>query len=51
MEHERERLWWTIEAYLTCWRIEETIRFVKQSYQTEDIRVSTYKRLRNMMGL
>ena len=29
----------------------ETIRFVKQSYQLEDIRVLTYDRLRNMMGL
>lgn len=40
-----------IEAYLTRWRIEETIRFVKQSYQLEGIRVLTYERLRNMMGL
>jgi hypothetical protein len=51
MEHKRQRLWWVIEAYLTRWRIEETIRFVKQSYQLEDIRVLTYDRLRNMMGL
>jgi hypothetical protein len=51
MEHKRQRLWWAIEAYLTRWRIEETIRFVKQSYQLEDIRVLTYDRLRNMMGL
>jgi hypothetical protein len=51
MENKRQRLWWTIEAYLTRWRIEETIRFVKQSYQLEDIRVLTYDRLRNMMGL
>ena len=51
MENKRQRLWWAIEAYLTRWRIEETIRFVKQSYQLEDIRVLTYERLRNMMGL
>jgi hypothetical protein len=51
MENKRQRLWWAIEAYLTRWRIEETIRFVKQSYQLEDIRVLTYDRLRNMMGL
>jgi Transposase DDE domain len=51
MENKRQRLWWVIEAYLTRWRIEETIRFVKQSYQVEDIRVLTYERLRNMMGL
>jgi hypothetical protein len=47
----RRRLWWFVEAYITRWRIEETIRFVKQSYQLEDIRVLTYDRLRNMMGL
>lgn len=47
----RQRLWWFVEAYITRWRIEETIRFVKQSYKLEDIRVLTYDRLRNMMGL
>jgi hypothetical protein len=51
MQKKRQRIWWAIEAYLTRWRIEETIRFVKQSYQVEDIRVLTYDRLRNMMGL
>jgi hypothetical protein len=51
MENKRQRLWWAIEAYLTRWRIEETIRFVKQRYQLEDIRILTYERLRNMMGL
>jgi hypothetical protein len=48
---KRQRLWWFVEAYITRWRIEETIRFVKQSYRLEDIRVLTYDRLRNMMGL
>jgi hypothetical protein len=48
---KRQRLWWFVEAYITRWRIEETIRFVKQSYKLEDIRVLTYDRLRNMMGL
>jgi hypothetical protein len=51
MEHKRQRLWWMIEAYLTLWRIEDTIRFVKQSYQIEDFRVLTYERLRNIIGL
>jgi len=51
VEKKRQRLWWFIEAYITRWRIEETIRFVKQSYKLEDIRVLTYDRLRNMMGL
>jgi hypothetical protein len=47
----RQRMWWFVEAYITRWRIEETIRFIKQSYRLEDIRVLTYDRLRNMMGL
>jgi hypothetical protein len=47
----RQRMWWFVEAYITRWRIEETIRFVKQSYKLEDIRVLTYDRLRTMMGL
>ena len=36
---------------LTRWRIEESIRFIKQSYDLEDIRVMTYDRLRNMVVL
>jgi hypothetical protein len=31
--------------------VEETIRFLKQSYQLEDIRVLTYVKLQNMMAL
>jgi hypothetical protein len=33
------------------WRMVETIRFIKQSYQLEDIRLLTYVRLQNMMAL
>jgi hypothetical protein len=44
-------LWWVVSAYLTRWRVEETIRFGKQSYQVEDIRVLTYERLRNLIVL
>ena len=40
-----------MEAYLSRWRIEETIRFVKQSYGFENIRVTTYARIRNMASL
>ena len=47
----RTLLWWVLESYLTRWRIEETIRFIKQSYDLEDIRVLTYERLKNMMAL
>lgn len=38
-----------VAAYLTRWRIEVTIRFIKQSYELQDIRVLSYRRLRNMV--
>ncbi len=40
-----------VSAYLTRWRIEEAIRFIKQSYDLEDVRVLSYQRLRNMAVL
>lgn len=51
MRRNRKVLWWAVEAYITRWRVEETIRFIKQSYDIEDIRVLTYDRLRNMTVL
>lgn len=47
----RECLWFIIDGYLTRWRIEEAIRFTKQSYNLEDIRVLTYRRLCNLVAL
>jgi hypothetical protein len=47
----RISLWQIIESYITRWSIEETIRFIKQSYNLEDIRLMTYRRLQNMMAL
>jgi hypothetical protein len=47
----RKSLWRIIQSYLTRWRIEETFRFIKQSYQLEDIRLLTYRRLQNMMSI
>jgi len=51
MRRNRKVLWWAVEAYLTRWRVEDTIRFIKQSYDFEDIRVLTYNRLKNMATL
>ena len=47
----RKSIWKVVESYLARWRVEETIRFIKQSYQLEDIRLLTYERLRNMAAL
>jgi hypothetical protein len=41
---------WVMQSYHTRWRVEETIRFIKQSYALEDVRVLTYRRLQNMMA-
>jgi hypothetical protein len=51
VKKSRKALWSIIESYMSRWRIEETIRFVKQSYNLEDIRLLTYLRLQNMMAL
>lgn len=51
MRKRRGVLWWAVEAYLTRWRVEETIRFIKQNYNLEDVRVMTYNHLRNMAAL
>jgi hypothetical protein len=51
LRRSRKRVWWALQAYLTRWRIEETIRFAKQSYAVEDVRVQRYERLRNVVVL
>ena len=51
LKHSFKSLWSVVGGYLTRWRIEEMIRFWKQSYQVEDIRVLTYRHLRNMIAL
>ncbi len=48
---DSQSLWWIVRIYLTRWKIEETFRFVKQSYQVEDIRVLRYQRLKNLVVL
>ena len=47
----RASQWWVVQAYLTRWRIEDTLRFAKQSFQLEDVRVRSYQSLRNLMAL
>jgi hypothetical protein len=51
LKKTRKSLWWAVQSYMTRWTIEETTRFIKQSYQLEDIRLLTYIRLQNMMAL
>lgn len=51
VRRSRRSLWHVIESYMTRWRIEETIRFVKQSYHLEDVRCLKYRRLQALMAL
>jgi len=51
VKRSRKSIWEVVESYITRWRIEETLRFIKQSYNLEDIRLLTYTRLQNMMAL
>jgi hypothetical protein len=48
---DSQSLWWIVRIDLTRWKIEETFRFVKQSYHVEDIRVLRYPRLKNLVWL
>ncbi|MBF0319396.1 MAG: transposase [Nitrospirae bacterium] len=47
----RKVLWRLVRAYMRRWAIEETIRFIKQSYDLEDVRVLGYRSLQNLMQL
>ena len=44
-------LWQVVEGYLSRWRVEEAIRFIKQSYRLEEMRLLDYQRLKNMAAL
>ena len=43
-----ESQWRIVEGYVSRWRIEETIRYVKQSYNLENVRLLSYNGVRNM---
>ena len=47
----REALWQVVEGYITRWRVEDTIRHVKQSYKLEDIRLFKYGKLKAMSAV
>ena len=47
----REALWQVVEGHITRWRVEDTIRHVKQSYRLEDIRLFRYGKLKAMAAV
>lgn len=44
-------LWQVVDGYLSRFLVEETIRFIKQSYNLEDLRVLDYDRLKNLVAI
>lgn len=51
MRKNRKVLWQVVNGYLSRWMVEETIRFLKQSYNLEDLRLLDYDRLKNLVAL
>jgi hypothetical protein len=47
----QKKVWFIIEAYLKRWSVEETIRFIKQTYDLENVRILKYIHLQNIMSL
>jgi hypothetical protein len=48
---DSQSLWWIVPIYLTRSKIEETFRFVKQSYFPENIQALRCQRLKNLVLL
>ena len=51
LQKSRKSLFNVVVSYVRRWQIEDSIRFMKQSYNLEDIRLLTYRRLQNMLVL
>ncbi len=51
VRRSRKSIWHIIQSYTTRWKIEDVIRFVKQSYRLEDMRCLSYRRLQALMVL
>jgi hypothetical protein len=51
LRKSRKVLWRLVRSYIRRWAIEETIRYIKQSYELEDVRVLNYRSLQNLMPL
>lgn len=45
------QLWQIVDIYLTRWKCDECYRYIKQSYNLEDIRVLSYNSIRNVTAL
>lgn len=48
---KKESVWRIVEYYLARWKCDESYRYIKQSYNLEDIRVRSYISIRNIVVL
>lgn len=46
-----KELWRIVEIYLTRWKCDECYRYIKQSYNLEDVRVMSYNSIRNIVAI
>jgi hypothetical protein len=51
MNAEPKEVYKIVETYLTRWKCDECYRYIKQSYNLEDIRVRSYNGIRNMVAI
>jgi len=49
--HKKESIWRIVEYYLAQWKCDESYRYIKQCYNLEDIRVRSYRGIRNIVVL
>lgn len=47
--NKSKELWRIVEIYLTRWKCDECYRYIKQSYNLEDVRVMSYNSIRNIV--
>jgi hypothetical protein len=48
---ESKAIYYVVEVYLTRWKCDECYRYIKQSYNLEDVRVRSYTAIRNTVAL
>ena len=46
--HQSKAIYKVVEIFLTRWKCEECYRYIKQSYNLEDVRVRSYVAIRNI---
>ena len=49
--HDSKAIYYIVEVYLTRWKCDECYRYIKQSYNLEDVRVRSYIAIRNTVAM